>query len=307
MAQAESNPGNNGSNGAPNEMAVAPVGELFDGDKASMSGPSEIPAHMDWYRFFMGIAVMAATRSKDPKTTVGCCLVMDNRVIGIGYNGFPEPMPDEPQRWGDDNKEDYVIHAEVNAVLFASKVEMNDMWCYVTLFPCQRCAQVLIQKKVKAIVYLEFRPEKGYEKSFTLLKEHGVLILPFQALVACQKRLKKRITLELIISESLSLRTVPDKNPSDDIMNLTKECWIDPLQIFAQMYDNNHSQHGARKLRKEGSFDYFPANASDSDGFELSAIKHSPDYSKTINRRRLFGHDVPPDGPAKKSRPSGDS
>lgn len=43
-----------------------------------------------WDEYFMGLAQLSAQRSKDRRTRVGSCLVNDkNRIVGIGYNGFP--------------------------------------------------------------------------------------------------------------------------------------------------------------------------------------------------------------------------
>ena len=38
--------------------------------------------YLKWDEYFMGLAVMASLRSKDPNTQVGCCLVDDdNRIL----------------------------------------------------------------------------------------------------------------------------------------------------------------------------------------------------------------------------------
>ena len=43
--------------------------------------------YLNWDEFFMGIAKLAAGRSKDPNTQVGACIVSeDNRILSIGYN-----------------------------------------------------------------------------------------------------------------------------------------------------------------------------------------------------------------------------
>ena len=43
--------------------------------------------YLSWDEFFMGIAKLAAGRSKDPSTQVGACIVdQDNRILSIGYN-----------------------------------------------------------------------------------------------------------------------------------------------------------------------------------------------------------------------------
>ena len=46
--------------------------------------------YISWDEYFMGVAILAAKRSKDPNTQVGACIVDKNNVIlTTGYNGFP--------------------------------------------------------------------------------------------------------------------------------------------------------------------------------------------------------------------------
>ena len=78
---------------------------------------------ISWDEYFMGVALLAARRSKDPSTQVGACIVDDdNRILSTGYNGFPYGCSDEEYPWareGDSNdtKYPYVVHAELNAIL----------------------------------------------------------------------------------------------------------------------------------------------------------------------------------------------
>ena len=78
--------------------------------------------YLNWDEFFMGIAKLAAGRSKDPNTQVGACIVSeDNRILSIGYNGAPNNFSDDIFPWsreGDDvnTKYMYVCHAESNAI-----------------------------------------------------------------------------------------------------------------------------------------------------------------------------------------------
>ena len=52
--------------------------------------------YLNWDEFFMGIAKLAAGRSKDPNTQVGACIVSeDNRILSIGYNGAPNNFSDD--------------------------------------------------------------------------------------------------------------------------------------------------------------------------------------------------------------------
>ena len=49
----------------------------------------------------MGVACLSAKRSKDPSTQVGACIVnKKKRIIGIGYNGLPQGIPDDDSPWG---------------------------------------------------------------------------------------------------------------------------------------------------------------------------------------------------------------
>ena len=116
--------------------------------------------HITWDEYFMGVALLSAKRSKDPSTQVGACLVNhDKRIIGIGYNGFPIGCSDDIFPWGKgntdelNNKYPYVVHAEANAILNSSG-NLKGATVYVTLFPCNECAKLLIQSGIKHIVYM---------------------------------------------------------------------------------------------------------------------------------------------------------
>ena len=52
--------------------------------------------YLTWDEFFMGVAKLAAQRSKDPSTQVGACVVSsDNRILSVGYNGTPNGYDDK--------------------------------------------------------------------------------------------------------------------------------------------------------------------------------------------------------------------
>ncbi len=52
--------------------------------------------HLSWDEYFMGIALLSSYRSKDPSTKVGACIVdTDNKIVGVGYNGFPTGCSDD--------------------------------------------------------------------------------------------------------------------------------------------------------------------------------------------------------------------
>ncbi len=56
---------------------------------------------LSWDDFFIFTASLAAKRSKDPSTQVGACIVdADNRILSIGYNGFPRGCSDDVRAAG---------------------------------------------------------------------------------------------------------------------------------------------------------------------------------------------------------------
>ena len=115
--------------------------------------------YIDWNQYFMGVSLLSAQRSKDPNTQVGACIVNnDNRIISVGYNGFPNGCDDDKMPWereGDmiNTKYAYVVHAELNAILNA-KTSLSGSKIYVALFPCNECAKAIIQSGIREVVYL---------------------------------------------------------------------------------------------------------------------------------------------------------
>lgn len=118
--------------------------------------------YLNWDEFFMGVALLAAQRSKDPSTQVGACIVSnDNRILSVGYNGAPNGFEDDNFPWdrtGEplDTKYMYVVHAERNAILNfrGNRKEFENARIYVDLFPCNECAKEIIQSGIKEVVYL---------------------------------------------------------------------------------------------------------------------------------------------------------
>ena len=79
--------------------------------------------YISWDEYFMGVAMLSGMRSKDPHSQVGACIVSeDNKILSMGYNGFPMGCSDDKFPWareGDalDTKYLYVTHSELNAIL----------------------------------------------------------------------------------------------------------------------------------------------------------------------------------------------
>ena len=115
--------------------------------------------YISWDEYFMGIAQLSAMRSKDPNTQVGACIVSkENKILSMGYNGFPKGCDDDEYPWnrdGDvyDSKYAYVTHSELNAILNYRGGSLDGTKLYVTLFPCNECCKAIIQAGIKTVIY----------------------------------------------------------------------------------------------------------------------------------------------------------
>lgn len=115
--------------------------------------------YISWDEYFMGVAMLSAMRSKDPNTQVGACIVsQDNKILSMGYNGFPIGCSDEEFPWareggGINNKYFYTTHSELNAILNYRGGSLEGAKLYVTLFPCNECSKAIIQAGIRTVVY----------------------------------------------------------------------------------------------------------------------------------------------------------
>ena len=134
----------------------------------------------------MGVALLAAKRSKDPNTQVGACIVDQNNVIlTTGYNGFPKGCSDDEFPWnreGEITKYPFVVHAELNAILNASGKSLIGARLYVALFPCNECAKAIIQAGISEVVYLsdKYADTAGIKASKMMLTAAGVKLTQFK-------------------------------------------------------------------------------------------------------------------------------
>ncbi len=142
--------------------------------------------YITWDEYFMGVALLAARRSKDPNTQVGACIVDENNVIlTTGYNGFPIGCSDDEFPWdreGEVTKYPYVVHAELNAILNASGKSLRGSRLYVALFPCNECAKAIIQAGIREVVYLsdKYADTPATQASKMMLNAAGVRLRNFR-------------------------------------------------------------------------------------------------------------------------------
>lgn len=105
------------------------------------NGLAEMKEHEHWMRYAMNLALKAQGEGEVP---VGAVLVLDNQVIGEGWNrsiGHHDPT----------------AHAEIMALRLGGSAVQNyrllDATLYVTLEPCVMCAGAMIHSRIRRVVY----------------------------------------------------------------------------------------------------------------------------------------------------------
>ena len=144
--------------------------------------------YLSWDEYFMGVAMLSSYRSKDPNTQVGACIVNSkNRIMSVGYNGFPMGCSDDEFPWerqgsAYDTKYFYVCHAELNAILNSRDSNLEGCKIYVALFPCNECAKAIIQSGIKEVIYLsdKYADTVGTRASKRMFDAAGVKYTPLK-------------------------------------------------------------------------------------------------------------------------------
>lgn len=140
---------------------------------------------MKWYKRFLELAEHISKWSKDPSTQVGAVIFDDsNRIISMGYNGLPQNVYDNQERYNNrELKYKTIIHAEMNAILFAKK-DLNG--CSIATWPflsCSNCTSAIIQSGIKRIISpklpieLVERWKASCELSLEMYKEANVEVI----------------------------------------------------------------------------------------------------------------------------------
>ena len=126
--------------------------------------------YISWDEYFMGIALLSGERSKDPNSQVGACIVSpDNKILSIGYNGFPIGCSDDEIPWDRegnfvDTKYPYVCHSELNAIL------------NYTGSTLKQSAKAIIQSGIKEVIYMsdKYKDTDSVKVSKKMLDMAGV-------------------------------------------------------------------------------------------------------------------------------------
>jgi len=142
-----------------------------------------------WDQYYMGVAKLISSRTTCLRRAVGCVLTLDNRILSTGYNGTPVGVTHCEKKGcirellnvpsGERHEMCRGLHGEQNALLQCALhgISTKDSVLYSTTFPCSVCAKLLINAKVKKIIFLQ---EYKDDLSKELLYEAGIEIIKYE-------------------------------------------------------------------------------------------------------------------------------
>ena len=138
----------------------------------------------EWDYRFLSMAELISTWSKDPSTKVGAVIVdEDRRIVSLGYNGFPFGISDDNRLDNREIKYKMVIHAECNALLFASEPPVGCTIYTHPFMPCPKCAGMIIQSGIRRVVSYKNTNERWSEDfllSMKMFMEAGIKLLEYE-------------------------------------------------------------------------------------------------------------------------------
>lgn len=135
-----------------------------------MSIPNDKQAK--WDERYLGLAEYIAAWSQDPSTKVGAVIVDEkNRPVSFGFNGLPQGVEDTPERLNNrEIKYKMILHAERNALLFAT-TDLEGCTLYTwPMQPCAACTAMIIQSGIKRVV-AKYQDNERWTEEFALSME----------------------------------------------------------------------------------------------------------------------------------------
>ena len=120
----------------------------------------------------MDIADLVSKRSTCLRRSVGAVIVKDRRLLATGYNGAPSGLQHcldtgcLREQLGVPSGERHELcrglHAEQNAIIQAAMhgISIEGATLYCTHQPCILCAKMMINARVKKVVYMQSYPDQ---------------------------------------------------------------------------------------------------------------------------------------------------
>lgn len=137
-------------------------------------------------KYYLDIAAAVAARSTCLRRQYGAVIVKNDTIVSTGYNGAARGVPnccDIGECWreahgiphGEQYEKCQAVHAEANAIINASREEMQGATLYLAGFengermsypvPCEMCARLIKNAGIDRVMNREFA--EGEEPNFT--------------------------------------------------------------------------------------------------------------------------------------------
>lgn len=125
------------------------------------------------YQYFMDIAYTVAKRSTCIKRQVGAVIVKNMKIVSQGYNGVSHNRKNctaESCRFLANGKcAIYPLHAENNAIMFATPEERAGATMFITCQACSNCASMISNSGIIRVIY-----DVPHTPQYDILKEAGI-------------------------------------------------------------------------------------------------------------------------------------
>lgn len=170
----------------------------------------------DWDTVFLTLAFIIAQRSPDSETKHGSVLVdKHNRILSLGFNGFPRGFDDNELPSTRPLKYLWVIHSETNALNNANIIpEPEKCTLYITGEPCIECSKTIIQHGIGKVKYAGVMSSCMHkDQEYTNALQKMMIDGPTQFIkMNCPKVLKNEIFTLLSKTEEYIKDRWTDKN-----------------------------------------------------------------------------------------------
>ena len=137
---------------------------------------------LKWNRRFLELTDVIARWSKDPSRGVGALIVSPSKqIMSTGFNGLPRGFEDTPDRLQRPTKYDFVVHAELNALIQCACNGVSPIGCtlYSSFSPCVNCAIAIVQAGIECVITYDLEASDArwidsIEKSVEVFAESGI-------------------------------------------------------------------------------------------------------------------------------------
>jgi len=131
-----------------------------------------------WDEYFGYLVQVVSWRSDDEETKVGAVIVdSKNRIMSLGYNGNPRGTNLPHVRPA---KYNYVVHAEQNCIITASRNIEGCKLYVLGMFPCCDCAKLICQAGLTEVIVVNRREPAGkdwnFDATFEMFKQCQIAI-----------------------------------------------------------------------------------------------------------------------------------